>query len=627
MIPQAIIKYPAIFFIGFVTAFLLTPVIRRLAPQLGMVDLPDERRIHQVPTPRGGGLAIFLGFHAACAVLFLAPWEPFLGQLNLSWWWRFAIVSTWLIAVGLFDDARGLKPLVKLLGQIVAASAAYALNIRVGNALGFLLPPYLDFVVTVIWILVFINAFNLIDGLDGLATGLAIIAAMGIGGGLIFKHMPADVLVCMGFVGACLAFLRYNFYPASVFLGDTGSMFIGLALACIALSTASKGAAVTSVAVPLLAIGVPVFDVMLAIWRRMVRRLFAGGESRHRVMGADMDHLHHRLIKSGMSQKGVATWLYGLAAALVVLALVGMVYKTQALGIFIIAFAAGAFVVVKHLARVELWDSGVAILHGLRRPSGKVMAVISYPVIDVTILAISLWFSLWLAQPGKSLLELKYQWIDYVPVWVGVPFVALIVGTAYRRVWSRARLSEIIELQLSLAMGILASSGISMIFYCEVGRSLFLLVLLFAGTAITCIVATRVFLRVLQDILVITSRHPMLSGKKDLYNTLVYGAGNTCTLFLRRRSCDYPQIADNRRIVGLIDEDSNLHGRLVYGYKVLGGLDALPEIADKYQVREIVLAATIKPENQSRLLKMAGDLGVAVCEWNITEKQIYAPTI
>lgn len=619
---QVWLKYPVIFTAGFVTVYFLTPFIRRCAGRLGMVDLPDERRIHQLPTPRGGGLAIFLGFHAACAVLFLLPWSPFLGQLNINWWWRFAIISSWLVIVGLVDDARGLKPVVKLLGQIIAAGAAYALDIRVGNALGIQLSPILDFAGTVIWILVFINAFNLIDGIDGLAAGLAVIATIGIAGGLIFRHVPADVLVCLGFSGACLAFLRYNFHPASIFLGDTGSMFVGLTLACIALSTASKGAALASIAVPFLAIGVPIFDVMLAIWRRMVGRLFAGGESRHRVMGADMEHLHHRLIRSGMSQKVVATWLYGLAATLVFLALAGMVYKDQAVGIFLVAFAAGAFVIVKHLARVELWNSGVAILNGLRRPSGKVMAVLSYPVIDVLILAGALWISLWLAYPERGIMDLKNQWIDYIPIWVGAPFVALIVGQAYRRVWSRARLSEIVELELALVMGVLACIGLSMILYKDSGRLLLLLALLFAGITITGIVTTRIFLRVLQDVLVLAARHPMLAGKRDLHNTLIYGAGNRCTLFLRRRSCDYPLPDDQRRIVGLLDDDPNLRGRLVYGYKVLGSGDDLSTIVKKHQVREIILAADLESGTRARFLRTAGRLGLAVCEWNFAEMKL-----
>ncbi|MDO9542457.1 MAG: hypothetical protein Q7J98_09060, partial [Kiritimatiellia bacterium] len=160
------------------------------------------------------------------------------------------------------------------------------------------------------------------------------------------------------------------------------------------------------------------------------------------------------------------------------------------------------------------------------------------------------------------------------------------------------------------------------IFYKDSGHLLLLLALLFAGITITCIVATRVILRVLQDILVLAARHPMLAGKKDLHSTLIYGAGNRCTLFLRRRSCDYPLPEDNRRIVGLLDDDPNLRGRLVYGYKVLGGGDDLAKIAEQYQVREVILAADLQPEIQMRFLRLAGDLKLEVCEWNFLEKKL-----
>lgn len=619
---QIWLKYPVILLIGMLTAFVLTPLIRRLAIRVGMVDLPGERRIHKSPIPRGGGLSIYFGFHAACAVLFLVPWIPFVSKMDLHWWWSFFLISTWLVLVGLFDDAHGLRPTVKLLGQIIAAAAAYAADISAGAALGFHLPPFLDFTITVLWILVFINAFNLIDGLDGLATGLAIIAAIGIGGGLLFRHMPGDVLVCLGFIGACLAFLWYNFHPASVFLGDTGSMFIGLTLACISLSTGSKGAAVASVAVPLLAIGVPVFDVMLAIWRRVVRRLIEGGESKYRVMKADTDHIHHRLARSGLSQKSVATWLYGLAAVLVVLALASMLYRTQAVGIFLVAFAAGAFVVVKHLARVELWDSGSAILHGLRRPTGKVMAVISYPVIDIFILASSLWLSLWLVSLDSDLKPLKDQWISNAPFWIGVPFIVLIIGKTYRRVWSRARVGEIVELVLALAMGVVACMGLAIIFPQEGDRSLLLKALLFAGFSIAGVVAVRVFLRVLQDVLVMTSRYPMLSGQRDLRPAVVYGAGRRGTLYLHWRSGNYPQTVNDHIIAGLIDDDSNLHGRLVYGYNVLGGAEDLPKIMESYHVRDVIVAAELTAENRLRLLDLARKLNLVVWEWTVRKDRV-----
>ncbi len=612
------LKYPVVFLAGALATLLLTPIVRRLAGRAGWMDLPAARRIHRAPVPRAGGLAVFFGFHAACALVFLAPWKPFVGQLDLRWWLAFLPVSAWLVLVGLADDARGLRPEIKLLGQALAAAGAYALDIRVGNALGFELLPAVDFIITVVWILAFVNAFNLIDGMDGLAAGLAAIAAAGIGGNLLLRHQPGDFLVCLGLIGACLAFLRFNFHPASVFLGDTGSMFLGLTLACVSLSSAAKGAALTSVAVPLLAAGVPLFDALLAVWRRTARRLGGVEGDPARLLAPDADHLHHRLLRVGLSQKGAAVWLYALAAALVALALAGVLYRSQAAGIFLLAFAGGAFVVVKHLARVELWDSGAAIVRGLRRPSGKVVAVIAFPVIDVFVLAAALWFALWLMADAADLQILKDLWLRHAPAWIGAPFLALLAAQTYRRVWRRARLSEIFELELALVLGALGAAALTLIAGRGGGKPLLLRALLFTGFSIAGVLTSRMFLSVLQDALARASRHPMFSGRDDLRPTLVYGAGSRGALYLSRGAERFDATGVRQRVIGVLDDDSNLHGRLVHGYNVLGGARELPRILARYRVRDIVVTTALAPDHRRQLLAAARQSGVTVWDWKIS---------
>src|SRR6202044_1377914 len=214
-----------------------------------------------------------------------------------------------------------------------------------------------DCVLVVVWLVAIINAFNLIDGLDGLASGLAIISALGVCGILVMQQIPGEVLPLLGFIGACLGFLRYNFNPASVFLGDTGSMFIGFTLGVVSLQTFNKNTFLISMAIPIMVLGVPIYGALLAIWRRSVRSFVSGksaGGAKRGIMQPDVEHLHHRLTQSGLSTKRVATFLYVLNGGLVTFGLSLMLFQSHAAGIFLIALLVGAYVLMRQLAVIEL---------------------------------------------------------------------------------------------------------------------------------------------------------------------------------------------------------------------------------------------------------------------------------
>src|SRR5271170_6292485 len=312
-------KYIMVFLVGLVVTYLLTPVVRGMAIRFGIVDLPNARRPHKRPTARGGGVAVVLGVHAACLVAVLFPWPQMAGALNFVWWQKFALASLVLLVVGVVDDIRGMKPLIKLGGQIAAALIMWFSGTRFGQFLGYDLPAPVDCALVVVWLVAIINAFNLIDGLDGLASGLAIISAVGLSGILFMQQNTGEILLLLGFIGACLGFLRYNFNPASIFLGDTGSMFIGFTLGVVSLQTFNKNTFLISMAIPIMVLGVPIYDALLAIWRRSVRSWVNGKSpgARRGIMQPDVEHLHHRLIQSGFSTKRVATFLYVLNGGLV----------------------------------------------------------------------------------------------------------------------------------------------------------------------------------------------------------------------------------------------------------------------------------------------------------------------
>src|ERR1019366_3702539 len=301
-------KYIAVFLTALVVTYLLTPLVRALACRFGIVDLPNERRPHKHPTARGGGLAGIVGVYAACFLALAFPASTRPGGFDLHWWLSFIPPSLILLVIGLVDDIHGLGPWKKLAGQVVAALLVCLSGTHFGKLFGYELPPLLDAILVVVWIVAVINAYNLIDGLDGLASGLAIISATGLCGILVLGNLPGVILLLVALIGACLAFLRYNFQPATIFLGDTGSMSIGLILGVVSLQTFTKNTFFLSMTIPLLILGVPIYDALLAIWRRSVRRFMGSGEpdasgKRGGIMTADLEHLHHRLVKAGFSPR------------------------------------------------------------------------------------------------------------------------------------------------------------------------------------------------------------------------------------------------------------------------------------------------------------------------------------
>ncbi len=647
---QFILKYAAVFLVGFLTTYLATPLVKRLARVAGLLDIPGERRIHKTPTPRCG-ISVFVGFHAACATALLFPWTPFWGTLNLEWWYNFIALSTIILAIGLIDDRWSLRARTKLAGQVVVAILAYFSGMTVGRVLGVDLPLALDLIVTVLWFVAIINAFNLIDGMDGLATGLATIACVGIAGSFLFRHIPGDALIVLGLMGSCLAFLRYNFHPASIFLGDSGSMFLGFTLASVALSSSAKGTVFASVFVPLLAIGVPIFDTVLAIWRRAVRQMLKpdadaeGGETKKRIFDADMDHMHHRLLRSGLSHRAAATWLYVLSLALVAVGFLSMMWHSAAVGIFILSFVSGSYVFVRHLARVELWGSALAITQGLYHPPNRVIAALLYPVLDGLALSLSLGLACFLSAPGHGFENLKLYWFDQLPLWVGLPFLTMIMGRTYTRVWSRARVSEYAILAVCTLTGILIASAIASmtgsfaptqrwlsieggpipnmtILLAESSeRGLFEQVFLYSFCSLNLIVGLRALPRVVQDALV-WHRLRRSSTYEGLHRALIYGAGYDCTLYLLEQSFRQLGTQVPIKVMGLIDEDSNLKGRYVHGYKVYGGLEGVPEVVAKLEIQNIIVTVKIDDECRATLIKLAESTGVRLSQWTTHSERI-----
>ena len=292
---------------AFLLSYFMTPPVRRFAVYIGAMDVPrDERRVHDHPIPRMGGLAIFVSF-LVTALLFADMDNQVMGLL---------LGSVIIAVMGAMDDVLNLSPWLKLAGQVLAAVVAYSCGIYFNvlsftGELGWLSCP-----LTILWIVACTNATNLIDGLDGLAAGVSAISSFFLMLVSLFAYVGGNVsvpmlLACL--TGACMGFLPYNLNPAKIFMGDAGSQFLGYVLSVVSIMGLFKTQALVGFLLPLLVLAVPLGDTFAAFFRRLIH-----GQS---PFHADRGHIHHRLLDSGLSQKQAVAVLYGLSSALGIIAL------------------------------------------------------------------------------------------------------------------------------------------------------------------------------------------------------------------------------------------------------------------------------------------------------------------
>ena len=614
------VKYAAAFLGAMAVALILTPLFRELARTIGMVDQPNARRINKTAIPRGGGVSIFVAFHLVLGVLVLVAGAPISQEFSFFWQWRFLLASGLLVVIGLIDDRRGMKPVVKLAGQIAVALVLYFSGVHVGGIL-VAFPPWLDCLVTVFWIVGAVNAFNLIDGLDGLAAGLALIAAAGMAGALLFTGKSVETLPYLVLAGACLGFLRYNFHPASVFLGDSGSMFLGLCIAVLPLMTGSRKELVASLGMPLLAMGVPIFDTLLAIWRRSIRALLpqgvANAKSRMHLMLPDKEHLHHRVLRDTMSQRTAAVILYSISIGLVLVGLGGTLLKGRAPGLFLIAFIVAIFVVVRHLERVELWDTG-RLLSGKRGMMRQGLLVPLYIVCDVLALCGVWMFARWVFEMPLG----RHAFLSDLPMFVVPVFVVLVMTKTYWRVWGRAQIRDFVVLGIAVFMGTVVGFGLVWLLGDGDPGGRMRFSVLFGTLAFIPVAGVRVWRECIRGVMQILERH-ILSDKPGVLRFLAYGGGIRFRSYLRELT-ERPGMND-RVIMGIIDDDIPLKGRIIAGHRVLGGVDGIAEWVTKYRIDGIIITCLMKPEKEAQVVTVFEDLGVRVSVWACDEKILADP--
>lgn len=345
------LEYGVLFAVAAVVTIALTPLARKLAIKLDAIDYPSARRVNMLPIPRMGGVAIFGGILAALAVagfgVYAFGWvDPFIDYNGIEVnYWGVLLGTVLIFLVGAVDDVVDLNPKAKMLGQMVAACVVAGSGLLFSSihnpfGEGYIEFGWVAYPLTVFYLVAFANVINLIDGLDGLAAGITGISAITI---LLFAVLTGRfdaALFSVILVGVCAGFLKSNFFPASIFMGDSGALLLGFSLGIISLFAVARSALFVSLLVPILAAGVPILDTFFAIVRR---------KREHRPIDeADKGHIHHRLMRAGFSQRATVlimwAWTALLAACGVIITWADNLVRIP---IFLIACAVTAYAIVK----------------------------------------------------------------------------------------------------------------------------------------------------------------------------------------------------------------------------------------------------------------------------------------
>jgi len=600
----------------------LNRLMIRLAPHLGLMDQPGERRIHAAAIPRAGGIAIWLSFLLVIGGGLATGLLREHDHVSLSWLGAFAAGSAVLMVTGIFDDRTGLSPWIKLAAHILAATVYFLLHpVHTGPLFGVWAIGY-DYVAFVVWVVVLINAFNLIDGLDGLCGGLAAIAAVALAALALANGRTDAAMLLLVLAGAILGFLKFNINPARIFLGDAGSMLIGFALATQATEAVGRKAIVGVMLLPIAVAGVPLLDVMLAIWRRGARRLgrsLRGEKLEGGIFSADGEHLHHRLLAQGGSQHKVALILQGIAILLAILAFLPMMFGGRLLTLSLVSFLIVGLVGVRHLARVEIEHTGSVIHMAIKLPGHRRRMAATLFAYDLLVLAAAgaaaVIIETNLLTRGTRVWELE----RFVVVFVVLGTVALFALRIHQRLWVRATMRDVVSLQSWLLAAALATFTLFTLVHADLEWSSLRMTLMSYVFACGGVCLPRVSLDLLREFgSDARFHHPTRASDGGYGPVVVLGAGDLGTLLLNHLKSSAHDAYPGLQILGFIDEMRVLHGRRLRSSRILGGLDIVPKLVAEQGLKGIILAINEPPkELLNQLEALAAQYDLKIHRWQV----------
>ena len=549
---------------GFLVTLLCVPRVRRLATRWGCVSLPKKERWHSEPTPNLGGLAFFLGF--VLTVLLFTP--------DFRSIWPFFLVVTQMFIVGIYDDFRQINPATKLIGQIICAATA----IFFGYALGFFSWSPLDALLTALWIIGLTNAINLLDNMDGLAGGIGLIAAAYLAFLFLQQGNSQHALICLALAGALAGFLVHNSYPASIFMGDAGSLFLGSALSLLTIQANGQASNILSlVAVPSCILLVPILDTALVTVTRLLR-----GQP---VSQGGKDHASHRLVILGLKEPQAVRLLYLMAFVAGGTAVL-IKWFSYSLSLAILPLVLLLFTLfTAYLAQVEVVSAEEEQRKREQQPLTVLLSRLTYKrrllevLLDFLVIASAYYLAFGLRFEFHMTDPLVSLYLQSLPVVIIATYMTTYLCGIYRGIWRYTGLEDLVGIFKGVACGTLLSMVVLAIFYGFAGFSRIVLVfygvLLFLGMA-----GSRLSFRLFGL---------LFSGtRKEKIPVLIYGAGDGGEAVVRecRKNSGLAY-----RPVGFLDDDPQKEGRTVLGLRIFGDMERLPEIVQHEKVEGCIISS------------------------------------
>jgi UDP-GlcNAc:undecaprenyl-phosphate GlcNAc-1-phosphate transferase len=605
-----VIFYLLLFVIALVVALVLTPLTRILAFSVGAIDWPGERKLHAFPVPRLGGVSVGL----ACAVtVFVAMrMNGILGEsLELEVWMPIFTGGSVVFVAGIWDDVRPLPAWGKFLLQAAAACLAIWFGAGLeqvslaggdGVRLGVLAYPF-----TLVWIVGVTNAFNLIDGLDGLASGLAIIAASASATvSFLFGHIQEGLLLGV-MAGALLGFLPYNTSPATIFLGDSGSLLLGYTLAVTALTGFREGAS-TVASIPLLIFALPILDTLLSMVRRFGGglRVLRRGELGYgellrcakRMFEADRHHVHHRLLALGASHHRAVLVLYATAAGGALLALLLVLARYRNAGAIALVCALAIYFGICRLYDEVTYPRPRTLLRWYRQMARS--RCFPRGVIDLALMTVAYWGALLLKYELPWPSDLAVWYVQAFPIALLVHLVVLYAFGIYRRGWWTAEVGELSYVALAVSVAVMLSYVLVLILLPPAGISGFFVVqALLLGVLV---VGGRSVYQVLDWL-----QRRDSPGSQVGEPVVIYGAGREGQLMLH--ALQQPDLG--LCPLGFVDDDAALQNCSVGRVPVLGFGSDLPLILDRHPVAALLIASE-RHAGLQRAIEVCHERGVPV---------------
>jgi len=611
-------------------SLLMTPLVIKFANIIGATDLPGDRKVHSTEMPRIGGLAVFLSvLISILTVLLLFP------ELMRDLYEDRRITTTFflcfiaLFALGFRDDLKPLSPEVKFGVQVLLAAVIYFAGFKISNITnplgeGMLNVEIIDFPLTLLWIVGITNAFNLIDGLDGLASGVATIACVSIFTVSAISGQMETAILALIIAGALVGFLRYNFNPAKIFLGDSGSLFIGFSLAMLSMQSTSKLATGFALLFPVLVLVLPITDTIVSMIRRLIGSfLDKTSESKthsllHRLHGMfipDKSHIHHRLLSMGLSHRATVLALYLVsvffAGGAFLFTQIDSVQTSMTIT-GILGFVFLACIKKLRYHEISILNNGLMMSFCEKWLLNRT-ALIS--VVDILFIMVSYSLSYTMVRMLDPASVAQLDFGKILIVVLTMKLITLWLTGLYREKVNQFGIGNVLHIGKSVAYSV----GITAFVFSVMNVFTFIEAVQFLILDFYFLLTLILGFRMIYQALNFWFNRNKRSGE----NILIYGAGENGTMILHK-IINSPD--NNIKVLGFLDDDVRLEGKLVHGYPVFGGHWKLGKTHLKNQIGSIVICdENIKTENLKRLMDKAAKEGIAVKKLNVSFQQIETP--